>query len=296
MFGLFGKKPKGSKPATPRSKRVNLEKRFTIVAETGQGSMSHVYRAVDNQSGRSICLKVQDKEKTAAAFARSGGGFRPTEGAIGVQIIHPHVVRTFEHGESTKGEHFIVMEFVEGMSLTFVRESRGLMLAEKLELLAQVAEGLAAVHAAGFIHRDVGPKNILVNRDDQAKFIDFGLAVPNTPTFRRPGNRTGTLQYMAPELIRREETDERIDIFSFGVTACEFLTGKLPYDANLKDPMAVMRQRINGTPMKLAEVAPGLPAEVCDLIDKTLTRRRQDRWPRMDTLPDALRELPVPGR
>ena len=101
-------------------------------------------------------------------------------------------------------------------------------LGEKLELLAQAAEGLAAVHAQGFIHHDIGPQNFLVDREQQVKLIDFGLAVPNTPLFHRPGNRTGTLQYMAPELIRREATDERIDIFSFGAMAFEFLTGGCP--------------------------------------------------------------------
>ena len=105
-------------------------------------------------------------------------------------------------------------------------------------MLAQAAEGLAAVHAAGFIHHDISPRNFLVNREQQVKLIDFGLAVPNTAAFRRPGNRTGTLLYMAPELIRRESTDERIDIFAFGALAFEFLTDRLPFDANDANSMA----------------------------------------------------------
>src|SRR5690242_7962149 len=118
MFGkLFGsKQPEKSKPATksapkpmpkappaPKVRKVNLQKRFTIIAETGQGSMSRVYKAMDNETGRSICLKVQDAAKTAAAVARAGQARRPTEGAIGVQILHPNVVRTYEHGDTTKG-------------------------------------------------------------------------------------------------------------------------------------------------------------------------------------------------
>lgn len=312
MFGwLFGKKsPAGPRASTsgkspagkagprpaPRGRRVNLAKRFTIIAETGQGSMSKVYRAVDNQTGRTVCLKVQDAAKSAAASARSAGPGRLLEGEIGLKINHPHVVKTFEFGYTPKGEHFIVMEFIDGVSLNFVRESRPLKLEEKLELLAQAAEALAAVHAAGFIHRDFGPKNLLVNRDDQIKLIDFGLAVPNTEAFRRPGNRTGTLSYMAPELIRREPTDERIDIFSFGVTAFELLTGRLPYDIGTTDPMVVMRSRINGTPMKLGDVDPQLPRELCDVINRTLAKRPADRWPKMSTLPDVLRELPVASR
>jgi serine/threonine protein kinase len=305
MFGfLFGSRQKeqarpASKstaapvkaPLRPKVRRVNLAKRFTIIAETGQGSMSRVYRAMENATGRTVCLKVQDKAKTTAAIARSGqSASRPTEGEVGLKIVHPHVVRTFEWGETNKGEHYIVMEFIDGVSLQFVRESRSLALAEKVELLAQAAEGLAAVHAAGFIHHDFGPKNLLVNRDDQVKLIDFGLTIPNTPEFRRPGNRTGTLQYLAPEVIRREPKDERLDVFAWGVTAFELLTGRMPYDDS-GDPMVMMRLRMNTEPIDIGRVAPQLPEPLRNLIRQTLTRRKEDRWARMDKMAEALREL-----
>ncbi len=121
MFGSNG-------AASPRSRskgaKLNLSRRFTMVAEGGQGSMSKVYRAVDNQTGRTVCLKVQIPEKALAAAARAEKGDRPDEGEIGMKIIHPNVVRTYEHGVSTKGEHFVVMEFIDGQSLQFVREAR----------------------------------------------------------------------------------------------------------------------------------------------------------------------------
>ncbi len=141
--------------------------------------------------------------------------------------------------------------------MQFIRESRSARTAQKVELLAQAAEGLAAVHAAGFIHHDINPRNFLVDREQHVKLIDFGLTVPNTPAFRRPGNRTGTLQYMAPELLRREPIDERIDIFAFGVMAFEFLTDRLPYDATNSTTM--MLQRINTEPLDPAVVKPKLP-------------------------------------
>lgn len=299
MFGkIFGFGKAGSSRPTPKSqprvRRTNLEKRFAIVAESGQGSMSRVYRAVDNQTGRTICLKVQDLGKTEAAQARSSGAagaWHLTEGEIALMINHPNVVKTFEWGVTTKGTYFIVMEYIDGVSFNFVRESKSPKLSDRLEFLAQAAEGLAAVHAAGYIHRDFGPKNLLVNRDDQVKLIDFGLAVPNTAAFHRPGNRTGTLTYMAPELLRREPTDERIDIFAFGVTAFEFLTSKLPYDINMNDQMGAMRVRINTPPKRLEEVAPKLPAELCAIVNTTLAKRPGDRWARADTLAPALREL-----
>jgi len=290
MFGnLFG--TKSTSGSGKRSRRVNLEKRFSIVAETGRGSMSRVYRAIDTTSGRTVCLKVQDQEKASAAAARAVRAGRMTEGQIGLQITHPNVVRTFEHGETTTGAHYVVMEYIDGQSLQFLRQSRVMTTAQKIGFMAQAADGLAAIHEAGFIHHDVGPKNVLVNRDDVVKWIDFGLAVPNLPDFHRPGNRTGTLIYMAPEVIRREATDERLDIFSFGVLMFEFFSGgKLPYDA--KEPMAQMRQRINSEPMDIDAVAPNLPDGLKAIIRQTLAKNPANRWRLMEKLGPALRELP----
>ena len=290
--GLGGARPKPAAPAAPAAykalklRRENL-KRFQIISETGRGSMSRVYKAVDGKSGRVVCLKVQDSAKTVAAVARASQVPRPSEGEIGAQLNHPNIVKTYEFGLSTRKEYYIVMEFVEGISLAEVRQSRVFDLASRVELLAQTADALAAVHAKGFIHRDMGPKNLIVEVNDRLKLIDFGLTVPNTPVFRRPGNRTGTINYMAPELLRREPTDERIDIFAFGATAFEFLTNRLPMDSVTS--MSDMMQRINQPPLDPAKINPRLPAALCEIIRSTLERKPADRWPKMSTLPDALR-------
>jgi serine/threonine protein kinase len=290
LANIFGA-DSSSRSRGPRH-RVNLRRRFSIVAETAHGSMSKVYRALDNESGRTICLKVQLRAKNQAAVSRaSSQETRPPEGEIALKLIHPHVVRTFECGESTQGEHFLVMEFVDGVSLQFIRETRSARTVEKVELLAQSAEGLAAVHAAGFIHHDVNPRNFLVDRSQQVKLIDFGLTVPNRPAFCRPGNRTGTLQYMAPELLRREPIDQRIDIFGYGVMAFEFLTGRLPYDAQTST--AMMLQRLNTEPLDPAKVKPALSEELCQILRQLTQRRPEQRWSAMSSLPDALRTIPV---
>ena len=269
--------------------RVNLDRRFSISCETPQGSMSRVYRATDKESGRTICLKIQLPDKHAAAEARAHKFERPPEGEIAMKVIHPNVVRTYEHGTTTAGEKYIVMEFVDGVSLKFVREATKVGLRAKVKLLAEAADALAAVHAAGYIHHDVNPNNFLVNRENTVKLIDFGLAVPNTPAFQRPGNRTGMLQYMAPELIRRESTDERIDIFGFGVMAFELLTDKLPYGGG--NSLAQMTQKINVEPMDPALANPRMSDELCDLLRRSLARKPADRWKRMSKLADALREV-----
>jgi serine/threonine-protein kinase len=273
--------------------RVNLQRRFVIVSDTSsKGSMSRVYKAVDQESGRTVCLKVQDLEKNAAAAARASRAEpRPPEGAIAIAVSHPHVVTTLEYGETSRGEHYLVMEFVNGHSFQYLRESKLGRTAQKLEWLAQAAEGLAAVHAAGFIHHDINPRNFLLDREHQVKLIDFGLAVPNTPAFRGPGNRTGTIQYMAPELIRREPIDERIDIFSFGVLAFELLTDQLPYSASCAT--TTMLQRLNTEPLDASKVKPKLSNELCELLRKLTARKREDRWPTMANLADALRSVPA---
>ncbi|QDV37051.1 serine/threonine protein kinase [Tautonia plasticadhaerens] len=305
MFGkLFGSKSKETKPgkkspelpkkekpaAVPKMKRVNLTRRFTILAETSQGTMSYVSKALDNDQKRSVCLKVQNAQKTADALARAVKEGRPPEGSIGAAIRHRNVVLTYDFGLSTKKEHWLSMEFIEGVSLNEIRKIGARDLSGKLDLLIQTADGLDAVHRCGYIHHDFGPKNVLVNRENVCKIIDFGLAVPDEPRFHRPGNRTGTLQYMAPELIRRESTDRRIDVFSFGVLAFEMVSNRLPYEMT-GDQMAMIRHRMNAEPMKLAEVAPGLPADLCGVVDRALARRKEDRFSTMAEVAVALRKL-----
>src|SRR5262249_52403849 len=261
-------------------------------SETARGSMSKVYRALDNKTGRTVCLKVQSRAKNEAATARaSSRERRPFEGEMAFHLIHPNIVRTFEHGTTNRGEHFLVMEYIDGVSFQFVRETRSARTAEKVELLAQGAEGLAALHAAGFIHHDVNPRNFLVTRDQQVKLIDFGLSIPNRPPFCGPGNRPGTIQYMAPELLRREAIDERIDIFAFGIMAFELLTERLPYDAT--NNAALMLQRINAEPLDPAVVKPQLSEELCGLIRQLIAKKREQRWADLKSLPDALRSVPA---
>ena len=184
------------------------------------------------------------------------------------------------------------MKVVDGVSLEYVRTSVKLGLRGKLKVLVQAAEGLAAIHAAGFIHHDVNPGNVLINKANQVKIIDFGLTVPNTPTFHKPGNRTGALAYMAPELIRREVTDHRLDIFAFGAVAFEFLTNRLPYESTGGNSMAMMLQRINHDPIDPAVANPKLSEELCEVLRRALARR-EDRWPTMAAMANALTQAPA---
>jgi serine/threonine protein kinase len=177
------------------------------------------------------------------------------------------------------------------VNFQYIHEAKRGRTAQKVEWLAQAAEGLAAVHEAGFIHHDINPRNFLINREHQVKLIDFGLAVPNSACFRGPGNRTGSLQYMAPELIRREPIDERIDVFGFGVLAFELLTGRLPYHST--NSTTTMLQRLNTEPLDAAKVKPKLSDELCDVLRRLTARKRDERWPAMASLAETLRTIPA---
>lgn len=211
--------------------KLNVRKRFELLRKAISGTMSKFYMARDRRTGQVVGLKVLDREKTAAFMARFTGLSKPTEGEIAVQFDHPRIVKTFEHGLTTEGEQYLVMEFIEGKGMNSLLIAQDELLdGRQARFTRQLAEAVAAVHDKGFLHRDVCPRNLLLTGDgENLKLIDFGLTVPATKPFMQPGNRTGTPNYMAPELVRRYATDQRLDIFSFGVTAYEICTFALPW-------------------------------------------------------------------
>lgn len=211
--------------------KLNYRKRYELLQSAISGTMSNVYKARDRETGDVVALKILDKKKTEAVESRFKGMGKPTEGEISVQFDHPYIVKTFDQGLTTEGDQYLVMEYLEGTGLNNVLLVKDdLMAGARLFYIRQVAEALQEVHSKGFIHRDICPRNLLFVGDGTAlKLIDFGLTVPNRPPFTEPGNRTGTANYMAPELVRRRKTDQRLDIFSFGVTIYELCTKELPW-------------------------------------------------------------------
>ena len=144
---------------------------------------------------------------------------------------HPNVVQTYEYGLTTKGEYCLVMELIEGMGLNYLLETKSTQLdGRRNNFLIQMCDAIEYIHKEGYLHRDICPRNVMVDKENRVKMIDFGLAIPNTPGFLKPGNRTGTPNYLAPELIRRVTTDHRVDLFALGVTAYEVFTNDLPWE------------------------------------------------------------------
>ena len=199
-------------------RRLNVSSRFALLREAIQGTMSSFYMARDMRTDKIVGLKILDPKKTVEFNARFRGLNKPNEGEIAIQLKHPHIVDTFEYGFTTEGALYIVMEFLEGTTLYSALVAQDPCLqGRRVKFIREAAEAVAAVHAAGFIHRDVCPRNfMLTGNNTDIKLIDFGLTVPATKPFMQPGNRTGTPNYMAPELVRRRDTDQRLDVFAFG--------------------------------------------------------------------------------
>ena len=167
---------------------------------------------------------------------------KPSEGEIGSLFNHPRIVTTLGYGITSKGEQFVVMEYLDGPGLNSLIIGRSpLLTGNRLALMTQAAEGLLTVHEAGYIHRDICPRNFVCNKDASTmKLIDFGLTVPARREFQQPGIRTGTPNYMAPEVVRRKPTDQRLDIFSFGVSMYEMFAFELPWLRGSGDGLAAM--------------------------------------------------------
>ncbi len=275
------------KPKVRRT-RVDVTKRFDLIGRVGQGSMSKVWRARDVMTGRQVAVKVLDREKTLKFEARFQGLKKPTEGEIALQLKHPNIVRTFEIGWTIDDEQFLVMEYVEGSSLSFFIEMQNeVMKSHRLAFAIELGDGIEFFHSRKWIHRDICPRNVLITEDHHVKLIDFGLVVPNEPEFRRPGNRTGTANYMAPELIKRQPTDERIDIFSYAVTCYEMWTRKHPWpEGNSLDAVI---QHINSPPEDIRHFVPDLDEEIAETIMRGLCANPHDRWSHVRQMTDRYR-------
>ncbi len=284
LSGLFSPSKKKSMP------RVNLKKRFELLGRTGQGSMSKVFRARDSKLGRVVCLKILDKAKTAKFEARFPGLNRPSEGAICMELRHQNVVQTFEFGMTLEGEPFIVMELIDGMGLNFLVETRSPLLAEnRVNYLIQAADGLEYIHQQGYLHRDICPRNIMVTKDGVLKYIDFGLAIPYRKEFCKPGNRTGTPNYMAPELIKRMVTDHRVDLFALGVTAFEVFTGEMPWER--AQSLETVMSHLNSPGHNPRKFKPDMDERTVKFLLKAIERDPNKRFQTAKEFRDALKAL-----
>ncbi|QEL15222.1 serine/threonine protein kinase [Limnoglobus roseus] len=288
LFGGGKKKQPGIN--TKGMKRADFAKRWDLRGRTGQGSMSKVFQAYDKTLGRTVCLKLMDKEKTRKFEARftQVGLIKPPEGEICMALQHPNCVRSYEFGLTTKGEPYLVMEWIEGLGLNYLVETKSAQLnGKRIDYLGQLADSVQYLHDCKYLHRDLCPRNVMVDKEGVVKLIDFGLTIPYTPPFCQPGNRTGTLDILAPEIINRRRTDHRVDVFALGVTAFEVITGQLPWERSVSSEEN-LRRRMNLKPRNPKDLAPDLDDDVQDVLLKAIAKEPVDRYGSAKEFKEAL--------
>lgn len=279
------------KKAFAGNPRVDLSTRFERLKEAVAGTMSKFYKARDLTTGKVVGLKLLDSKKLDPIEARYRGLGKPTEGEIGLQINGENgenIVKTLEWGVARDGTKFVVQEYIEGPGLqTIVGRRTDLDAAARIDLVRQAAKALAAVHAAGFVHRDVCPRNFLLEPGGRLVLIDFGLTVPDRPAFMQPGNRVGTPSYMAPEVVRRRQADHRLDVFSFGVSAYEILTYEMPWPRG-GSKHAAMRST---EPADIREYWPEVPEPLAKMVMSCLSTDPDERPASMENILAVLEGL-----
>ena len=251
-----------------------LAERYEILQLLGQGGMGAVYKARDAELERLVALKLIRPE--LASNPEILRRFKQ-ELILAREVTHRNVIRIFDLGQA-KGFKFITMEFVEGRDLRAVlRERPKIPPEETVQIIAQVCRALESAHAAGVVHRDLKPQNIMLDAKNRVYVMDFGIAHSlETPGMTQTGTLMGTPEYMSPEQARGFKVDERTDLFSLGIIFYELLTGISPYKADTA--LATLLKRTQERPLPPAEVDSTIPKAVSDVVMKCLEIDRDHRY------------------
>jgi serine/threonine protein kinase len=278
--------PSGSPPAVPD--RIS---RYRVVRRLGAGTYGDVYLAHDEVMDRPVAIKVPSARLLATERAREE--FLREARSV-ARLQHEGIVRAYDFGQEPDGRCYIVYEFVEGMSLAErIKPER--LAADPLppeaatRIVALVAEALHYAHLQGWVHRDVKPANILLDRQGKPKVTDFGLAVREEELAGERGRLAGTLPYMSPEQVRREghRLDGRSDIYSLGVVLYELLCGRRPFTATTQDELS--DQILNREARPPRQIKDSIPAELERVCLKALSKRINDRYTTAKDMADELR-------
>jgi serine/threonine-protein kinase len=274
-----------------------LANRYEILGLIGVGGMGSVYRARDRELEELVALKVLRKDlvSTPGILER----FR-REVKLARRVTHRNVARVFDIGEH-QGDKFLTMELVDGESLGGLLAREGaLPLAHAVEIVSGICAGLTSAHAAGVVHRDLKPDNVLIASDGRVVLTDFGIARAFSEAGARStmGLLVGTPAYMAPEQVEgHADIDARADIYALGVVFYELLTGRRAWPG--ESPLAVAAARLLNDPPDPRRVCLAIPAAVGAVVLKCMARRREDRFPNVEAIVAALgaitwTALPVP--
>lgn len=267
-----------------------LGERYELLDPIGRGGMATIYRGRDTRMDRTVAIKVlrevySTDPKFVTRFQR--------EAKAASALQHPNIVQVYDYGQ-TDGNYFIVMELVEGTDLRRYLRSRGVLDIDRAIIIAHdVALGLGAAHRRSIVHRDVKPQNILVGKGGSIKLTDFGIASVykdiNAERLTTTGMTLGTVQYYAPEQAQGEIVSPAADVYALGIVMYEMLTGRTPFDGDT--PVAVAMQHIQDPPVPPAELNPGIPQTVENIILRCLEKIPEMRFRDGSQLARALESL-----
>jgi len=248
--------------------------RYEIIEELGTGGMGRIYRAFDKKIDEEVALKLIKPE--IAAERKVLERFR-NELRIARKISHPNVCRMHDLNEEGK-TLYITMEYVAGEDLKSVIHRMGILAAGKAVFIArQVAEGLSQAHKLGVVHRDLKPGNIMIDKEGNAKIMDFGIARTLTAAgTTAEGAIIGTPEYMSPEQVEGKEADQRSDIYSLGIILFEMLTGRAPFEG--ETPFSIANKHKTEPPPNPRTLNPQIPAELSRVILRSLEKTKEKRY------------------
>jgi len=259
---------------------------YKIIEKLGEGGMGVVYKAQDIKLDRLLALKFLPPQLVASE-AEKARFLQEAKSASALN--HPNVCVIHDIQEE-KGQQFIVMEYVDGVTLRKKFESKPLSLNDAITYAIQIGEALKEAHNQGIVHRDVKSDNIMINSKNQVKVMDFGLAkLKGSLKLTKTSSTVGTLAYMSPEQIQGGEVDARSDIFSFGIVLYEMLTGQLPFKG--EHEAAMMYSIINEEPEPIQKYRPELSSEFLHVINRVLEKDPNDRYQSMNDMLIDLRRL-----
>lgn len=247
---------------------------YKIEEKLGEGGMGAVYKGVDTMLDREVAIKALRPELASQDSVVER--FR-TEAVTLAKLNHPNIATLysmFRQGE----ELYMVLEFVRGETLDSILTKRGALPAEEaIPVFCQVLDGIDHAHDLGIVHRDIKPANMMLTEKGTLKVLDFGIArLLGSARMTRAGNIIGTLEYMAPEQVRGEETDGRSDLYALGMMLYEVLTGKLPFDTD--NEFELMKSQTEMTPTPPREINPAIPEDVEAAIMKAIQKNPDDRF------------------
>ena len=258
--------------------------RYEVVGQIGTGGMSDVYKAKDHTLGRYVAIKVLKEEFSEDTnFVTK---FR-SEAQAAAGLEHPNIVNIYDVG-SENGIHYIVMEYVEGITLkTYIEKKGQLNYKETLSIAIQVSRGIQAAHAKHIIHRDIKPQNIIISTDGKVKVTDFGIArAVSEHTIH--SDVMGSVHYASPEQARNGYVSNRSDIYSLGIVMYEMVTGRVPFDGD--STVAVAIQHLQDEMVPPSTYAPNLPISLEKIIQKCTQKSPDRRYDSMESLLIDLRK------